>query len=57
MVVVEEDAYVWHEFKFWTRLVAFHIALIPITFTSEQIFLGKAWTHLSPLYVSVKQYP
>ena len=31
---------VWHEFKSWTRLIAFHIALIP---------LGKVWIQLFSL--------
>ena len=30
----------WHEFKTWTRLIAFHIALIP---------LGKVWIKLFSL--------
>ena len=30
----------WHEFKSWTRLIAFHIALIP---------LGKVWIQLFSL--------
>ena len=30
----------WHEFKFWTWLIAFHIALIP---------LGKVWIQLFSL--------
>ena len=29
----------WHEFKSWARLIAFHIALIP---------LGKVWSNYSP---------
>ena len=35
----------WHEFKSWTRLIAFHIALIP---------LGKVWIQLFSLQQWVK---
>ena len=34
----------WHEFKSWTRLIAFHIALIP---------LGKVWIQLFSLQIWV----
>ena len=34
----------WHEFKSWPRLIAFHIALIP---------LGKVWIQLFPLQLWV----
>ena len=34
----------WHEFKSWTRLIAFHIALIP---------LGKVWIQLFSLQLWV----
>ena len=34
----------WHEFKSWTRLIAFHIALIP---------LGKVWIQLFSLQLGV----
>ena len=34
----------WHEFKSWTRLVAFHIALIP---------LGKVWIQLFSLQLLI----
>ena len=33
-------SWIWHEFKSWTRLIAFHIALIP---------LGKVWIQLFSL--------
>ena len=34
----------WHEFKSWTRIIAFHIALIP---------LGKVWIQLFSLQLWV----
>ena len=34
----------WHEFKSWTRLIAFHIALIP---------LGKEWIQIFSLHLWV----
>ena len=34
----------WHEFKSWTRMIAFHIALIP---------LGKVWIQLFSLQLWV----
>ena len=36
----------WHEFKSWTRLIAFHIALIP---------LGKVWLQLFSLQLWVNK--
>ena len=44
MVIVVGNGHVWHKFKSWTRLIAFHIALIP---------LGKVWIQLFSLQLWV----
>ena len=35
----------WHEFKSWTRLIAFHIALIPLGKVWIQIFSLQLWVN------------
>ena len=35
----------WHEFKYWTRLIAFHIALIPLRKEWIQLFSLQLWVN------------
>ena len=35
----------WHEFKSWTRLIAFHIALIPLGNVWIQLFSLQLWVN------------
>ena len=35
----------WHEFKSWTRLIAFHIALIPLGKVWIQLFFLRLWAN------------
>ena len=44
MVIVIGNGHDWYEFKSWMRLIAFHIALIP---------LGKVWIQLFSLQLRV----
>ena len=35
----------WHEFKSWTRLIAFHIALMPLGKVRIQLFSLQLWVN------------